>query len=84
MSEGFQEYEQLVHDEDKLALRLETYQEAISELLMLIHKRASNGLDIQTIEEIIMNIHSVELVIHTQLLKVKFEKSILSNEISKR
>ncbi|WP_268795651.1 hypothetical protein [Paenibacillus sp. Soil766] len=39
MIEEFQKYEQLVLEEDELVYKIETYQETITALLMLVHKR---------------------------------------------
>lgn len=83
MSEEFQKYEQLVREENDLVSRIETYQEAITALLMLIHKRGASDLHLLTIEEIIGTIHSTEVNYQTELLHLRIAKSVLSNTITR-
>lgn len=82
MNEDFQKYEQLVREEDELLNKIETYQEAISALLMLIHKRGASDLHMLTVEEILTTIHSAENEYRTELLHLRLSKCILSNQIS--
>lgn len=81
MNEDFMKYEQLVGEEDELCFKLKTYEEAISELLMLVHKRGTSVLHLLTIEEIITTIHSAEITCHTELLHLRLAKCVLSTRL---
>ncbi|MFC5403924.1 hypothetical protein [Cohnella soli] len=82
MSEEFAKYEQLVREQDELFLKIETYQEVIASLQMLLHRHGASGLHLLTIEEILTTIHSSEMNFRTELLKMQTAKLLLSNKIS--
>ncbi|HWO95350.1 MAG TPA: hypothetical protein VNM45_03210 [Bacillus sp. (in: firmicutes)] len=81
MSEDFEKYEQLVCREDELCFKLKTYQEMISELLMVVHKRGTSVLNLPTIEEVLTTLHSAEITCRSELLDLLLAKTILSNRI---
>ncbi|WP_110929752.1 hypothetical protein [Paenibacillus bouchesdurhonensis] len=81
MSVDFDKYEQLVYREDELCFKLKTYQEMISELLMLVHKRGTSVLDLPTVEEVLTMLHSAEITCLSELLDLRLAKTILSNRI---
>ena len=82
MSEERQKYEQLVREKDDLVYKIETYQEAITALLTLVHKRGVSNLHLLTIEDILMTVHSAEVTCQTELLHVRLAKSVLSNTLT--
>jgi hypothetical protein len=81
MSENFEKYEQLVCREDEVSFKLKTYQEMISELLMLVHKRGMRVLNLPTVEEVLTMLHSAETTYRSELLDIRLAKTILSNRI---
>ncbi|ANY68755.1 hypothetical protein BBD42_21515 [Paenibacillus sp. BIHB 4019] len=83
MSEDFEKYEQLVCREDELCFELKTYQEIISELLMLVHKRGTSVLNLETVEEVMTTLYMAEIDCRTELLDTQLEKSILSYNLGR-
>ncbi|SCW57335.1 hypothetical protein SAMN04487970_101687 [Paenibacillus tianmuensis] len=84
MSVSLEKYEHLLFEENDLVYKIRTYQQVIAAIMMLVHERGTNDLHLLTIEEIITDMHSAELIHQSELLHLRLAKSVLSNSITRK
>lgn len=78
MSNAEEIYHQFTLEENVLAQRIYTCTEITSTLLYLFYKNGPR-LRGETVEEILMSIHQIELDLQTELLHTRIEKTIATS-----
>lgn len=80
MSEMIKQYEQLVNEETDTLNRLESC-DGIVEMFIEYISRNGTSLDTQTLESILLSVHTVKLDMLTELLHTQLEKALLAAQI---
>jgi hypothetical protein len=83
MSEILTQYELLVDNETDTLNRLESC-DGIVEMFIEYISRNGTSLDVQTLESILLSVHTVKLDMLTELLHTQLEKAVLAWRIKSK
>lgn len=78
----YETYGRLVETEDKLILRLETYELLQSAIFDFLY-RSQETLDREAIQEILKAIHAFDLRLQSELLALRLEKNTVARHLKK-
>lgn len=73
-------YEHLIDEEDHLVAQIETYNQMIESTLTYAYTNASN-LHLETLKDVLTDIHHKNQQAQLQLLHVKLEKNTLAHRL---
>lgn len=77
---AFERYEHLIDEEDHLIAQIETYEQMIESTLTYAYTNASN-LHLETLKNVLTDIHHKNQQAQLQLLHVKLEKNTLAHRL---